>query len=67
MLIFEILKLLKTFRFCMSMHDVIRQNEILLNLIGLIILFESTDVIKNEKDKVLAQKYHILYNNLLRR
>lgn len=49
------------------MHDVIRQNEILLNLIGLIILFESTDVIKNEKDKVLAQKYHILYNNLLRR
>lgn len=58
---------INSFRFCYNIHDQIRQNDVVINLIGLILLFENTDVIKDDKDKILAQKYHALYNNLLRR
>ncbi|KAI6191681.1 hypothetical protein M3Y97_00254200 [Aphelenchoides bicaudatus] len=54
-------------RLCHSINDAIRCNDIAINLIGLLILFENTDSVKNERDKMLAQKYYAMYDNLLRR
>lgn len=56
-----------SFSFCYNIHDVIRRNDVVINLVGLLILFENTDAIKDDKDKQLAQKYYSLYSNLLRR
>jgi hypothetical protein len=54
-------------RLCYQINDEIRRNDLVVNLIGLIILFRNTNAVTDESDKKLTQRYYNIYNNLLRR
>ncbi|KAI6244014.1 hypothetical protein M3Y99_00070200 [Aphelenchoides fujianensis] len=54
-------------RFCERIAEEIKANPMVINLIGLVILFQHTNALLCDRDRELARESHNLYSNLLRR
>ncbi|KAI6205444.1 hypothetical protein M3Y94_00792600 [Aphelenchoides besseyi] len=53
--------------FCYKIPQELKEHPVTINLIGLIILFQNTNVLVDERDRTLARESHSLYSTLLRR
>jgi nuclear receptor subfamily 1 group I len=53
--------------FCKMLHEKVRKNETAINLMGLVVLFDESRAIVDDKDKLTARKHHDMYYNLLKR
>ncbi|KAI6173413.1 hypothetical protein M3Y98_01078700 [Aphelenchoides besseyi] len=55
------------FEFCYKIPQELKEHPLTINLIGLIILFQNTNVLVDLRDQTLARESHSLYSTLLRR